>query len=247
MSGTATERQDGWRARIGVIVPNSNTMNETEFNRMAPDGVTVHFTRTTLHPHPAEDDFKTMLDDTARAAEILAQCKVDVIAFGCTSGSMACPSDRLLGTMKGSGKVPAVSVAGALLAAFKALGITRIAMATPYTDATNEHEKEFLEEHGITVVAMAGLQLNYALEGIQKISRVPPDQIYAHAKSVDRPDAQAVLICCTDFGSSPVVARLEKELGKPVITSNTATFWAALRAAGVKDPLPGYGRLLAEH
>jgi arylmalonate decarboxylase len=120
-------------------------------------------------------------------------------------------------------------------------------MATPYTNATNEHEKDFLERNGIAVVAMAGLQLNYALEGVQKISRVPPDQIYGHAKSVDRPDAEAVLICCTDFGATPVVERLEKELGKPVLTSNTATFWAALRAAGVKDKLAGYGRLLAEH
>ena len=247
MGEPAMDKQDGWRARVGVIVPTSNTMNEVEFNRMAPDGVTFHFTRTVLHKDPGADDFKVMLDDTARAAEILGQCKVDVIAFGCTSGSMACPSDRLLDTMTASGKVPAVSVAGALLAAFKALGVTRIGMATPYTDATNEHEKEYLEAHGITVVAMAGLQLNYGLEGIQKISRVAPDRIYAHAKSVDRPEAEAILICCTDFGSSVTVERLEKELGKPVVTSNTATFWAALRAAGIKDRVPGYGRLLTEH
>ncbi|MDA1326445.1 MAG: decarboxylase, partial [Proteobacteria bacterium] len=65
------------------------------------------------------------------------------------------------------------------------------------------------------------------------------------AKSADRADAKALLICCTDFGTADVVQTLEDELGKPVITSNTATFWAALRGAGIERPIKGYGRLFA--
>ncbi|MBM3485012.1 MAG: decarboxylase [Alphaproteobacteria bacterium] len=247
MQDGAADRNASWRARIGVIVPVSNTMNEVEFNRMAPSGVTVHCTREPLHKDPGADDFRAMLHDAARSAEALAACKVDVIAYGCTANSMACPADRLLGTMEKAGGTRSVTTAGAILAALKALGVRRIAMATPYTQATNDHEVEFLHEHGIEVVAHAGLGLNVDLAGIQKISRVPPEAVLTHARSVDRKEADALLICCTDFGALPVVDRLEKELGKPVITSNTATFWAALRTAGVKDKVPGCGRLLAEH
>ena len=246
MNQLANLKSNGWRARIGVVVPQSNTVNEAEFNRMKPAGVTFHFTRTPLAKNAAADDFATMFRDLDHAVGDLAQCPVDLVAYGCTSGSMACPADRLIGKMEDVAKVPALSTAGAILDALAALGVRRIAMATPYTDETNAHEKHFLEEHGLEVVAMAGLGLNTSLEGIQKISRVEPATIYAHAESVDCPEAEAILICCTDFGAIDAIGPLEEALGKPVISSNTATLWAALRATGITDPIEGYGRLLAQ-
>jgi len=90
---------------------------------------------------------------------------------------------------------------------------------------------------------MAGLQLSGQIE---KVSRVPPSEVYSHALSVDCPDAEAILICCTDFGTLDVIDSLEEKLGKPVISSNTASFWHSLRKAGVKDKIPGYGKLLID-
>jgi maleate cis-trans isomerase len=237
----------GHRRRIGVIVPPSNTVNEAEFSRMAPDGVTFHFTRSPLHEDPGHDDFKEMLDAVSDAVGDLTLANVDALAFGCTSDSMACPADRLIGTMEQkSGGKPSVSTAGGILKALEAFGINKVSMATPYIEATNEHEKHFLNDHGIEVVAMAGLGLNTGWEGIQKMSRVPPTEVFDHAKSVDRPDAQAILICCTDFNTLDVIEPLEAALGKPVISSNTASFWTSLRAAGIDDKIEGYGRLLRE-
>jgi maleate cis-trans isomerase len=247
MVNLAEAKPIGWRRRIGVIVPPSNTVNEAEFARLAPEGITFHFTRTPMHADPAHDDFKEMLGAVSHAVDDLSRANVDAVAFGCTADSMACPADRLIGTMQqASGGKPAISTAGAILAALEALGVKKISMATPYIEETNEHEKHFLEEHGLTVVAMAGLGLNTGLEGIKKMSRVPPAQVFEHAKSVDRPEAQAILICCTDFNTLDMIEPLEKELGKPVISSNTASFWAALRAAGIDDKVAGYGRLLRE-
>jgi len=234
-----------WSTRIGTIIPVSNTTNEVEFNRFKPNGVTVHFTRVPLDSNPAEDDFQAMLASANQAAVELAATGADVICYGCTSGSMACPADRLIGTMENSSAKPALSTAGAILDALKALGLKRIAMATPYLDSTNEKERGFIERHGFEVAAIKGLGLGGSLDKIQKISRIPPADVYAHAKSADRADAEALLICCTDFGTADVVQTLEDELGKPVITSNTATFWAALRRAGIEPPIKGYGRLLS--
>jgi maleate cis-trans isomerase len=76
---------------------------------------------------------------------------------------------------------------------------------------------------------------------------VPTEEVYAHAKAVDHADAEALLICCTDFNAIDVVEPLEAELGKPVVTSNTATLWAALRAVGIEDRLDKCGRLLRDH
>lgn len=241
---TEASRPANWRTRIGTIVPVSNTTNEVEFNRMKPDGVSVHFTRVPLESNPAEDDFKVMLEQAGRASTELAAAGADVVAYGCTSGSMACPSDRLLGAMQDASGKPALTTAGAILDALKALGTKRIAMATPYTDATNAKEKAFIERHGVEVADIKGLGLGGSLEKIQKISRISPSEIYEHAKSVDQPDCDALLICCTDFGSADVVQALEDELRKPVLTSNTATMWAALRQTGINTPVKGYGRLL---
>lgn len=239
------DRPASWRARIGTIIPVSNTTNEIEFNRMKPDGVTVHFTRVPLEKDPATDDFAEMLDRAARAAEELSAAGSDVIAYGCTSGSMACPSDRLLGAMEKTSGRPVLSTAQAILDALVSLDVRKIAMATPYIDSTNEKEKAFIERHGFEVTKIAGLGLGGTLEKIQKISRVPPVGAYAHARSVDSDDADALLICCTDFGTADILQPLEDELGKPVLSSNSAGFWAALRRCGVKDRIEGYGRLLS--
>lgn len=240
-----SDKPASWRARIGTVIPVSNTTNETEFNRLKPDGVTVHFTRVPLHPDPAADDFTTMLDDVEQAASELATAGADVIAYGCTSGSMVCPADRLIGRMEQAAGRPSLSTAGAILEALGALGVHRIAMATPYTDAVNQKERAFLERNGFEVCAIKGLGLGGSLEKIQKISRVAPADVYDHARSVDRPDAEAVLICCTDFGTADVLQALEDALGKPVLSSNSATFWAALRRAGIQDTIKGYGSLLS--
>ncbi|MDC0033541.1 aspartate/glutamate racemase family protein [Alphaproteobacteria bacterium] len=244
---TENAKSNDWNTRIGTIIPVSNTTNEVEFNRFKPDGVTVHFTRVPLDSNPATDDFESMLDAAYQAAKELTATGADVILYGCTSGSMACPSDRLLGTMEDASGKPALSTAGAILDALETLDVSRIAMATPYVDATNEKERHFIERHGFKVSAIKGLGLGGSLEKIQKISRVPAADAYAHAKSIDSVDAEAVLICCTDFGTADVVQSLENELGKPVITSNTASFWGALRRAGIQKPVTGYGRLLSNY
>jgi arylmalonate decarboxylase len=233
-----------WRARIGVIVPKSNTTNEVEFNRMKPDGVTVHFTRFALHTDPAKDGFKALLADTREGCEELKLCNVSTIAFGCTAASMACPPEKLIPAMQAVTPVPCTTTAQAIVDALRTVGAKRIAVATPYTDRMNQGIKAFIERNGVEVLAIKGLGLGETPETTGKLSRVPPKDVYAHVKSVDRKDAEAVLICCTDFGSLDVIEPLEAELGKPVISSNTATFRAALRGLGINDPLRGYGRVL---
>ena len=239
-------RPNGWRARIGVIVPPSNTVNETEFNRLRPEGVTFHFTRSPLHADPAADGFAAMMRDLDQACDDLARCAVDLVVYGCTSGSMACPADRLLGRLRKTSGVGAVSTAGAILAAFDALNVKRVAMATPYTEETNVHEAEFLEDHGIEIAAASGLGLNTTIENIQRISRIAPQAVFDHAHAVDRPEAEALLICCTDFNTVDVIAPLEEALNKPVVSSNTATLWASLRALGIDDGIGACGRLLRD-
>lgn len=242
-------RPYGRRAKLGLIVPPTNTVNEAEWARMAPEGVTIHATRMRLHADTQSPEGERQLyADIERATRDLAAASLDAIAYGCTAGSMVTPLAKLTDYMTGIAGIPCVATAPALVLACRALAVTRVALATPYHDALNEHERQFLAANGIDVVALKGLGIGAGgPHEYVRIARVPKAEVLAHARSVDRPEAQALMISCTDFATLEAVPELERALGKPVVTSNQATFWAALRAARIDDRLPSFGRLLQEH
>jgi len=236
----------GWRAKIGVIVPPTNTVNEAEWQLMAPVGVTIHTTRMPLHEDITSAAGKRALyDDVRRATHYLAQAGVDSIAYGCTAGSMVLPITALSDFMAEVSGVACVTTAAAIVDGLKALGISRIALATPYHDALNQHEKSFLASVGIDTLAMRGLGIGAGgPHEYPHIARTPPAEIHDHVVAADCDGAEAMVISCTDFPVLDMIAGLEDELAKPVVTSNQATFWAALRAAGIDDRFDRYGVLL---
>jgi len=232
----------GWRLRIGLLVPASNTTMESEFWRMAPEGVSVHVARMLLGKVNEEDLLK-MEAYVELAAKELATAGVDIIAFGCTTGSL----------IKGKGYdqaiaekitavtgIPGVTTSTAVLEALRALKIGRVAIVTPYIDELNRREAEFIEANGIRVTKIVGLGLLDNLEIGNQEYYVP----YKMAKSLRLDDCDGLFISCTNFRSIEVIEILEKEMDKPVISSNQATFAAVLKRGGVHlDSVKGYGSL----
>ena len=125
------------------------------------------------------------------------------------------------------------------LAALAALGCTRIAYGTPYSEATTEQGKRHLEAHGITVFSHG------ALASVRNIYEESEARAYAIARAVDRAVADAVFLSGTGMPIIGVLKTLEDDLGKPVIAAASAMMWHALRVAGVRHAQPGYGRLFA--
>lgn len=236
----------GWRGKIGLIVPSTNTVNEPEFWRMAPDGVSIHTARVLLKGKATEESYFKMADALSDAAEQLATAEVDVVAYGCTSGSIICPLPQLLDQMGSRTNTPATAAAGAVTTALRALKAKRVAVATPYVGFVNESERRFLVECGFEVTALLGLELGETQEERRGIGRVPPEQVYRMARAVDSDDADAIFISCTNLATIEVIAQIESDLGKPVVTSNQACFWACLRLMGLPARVAGYGRLLED-
>lgn len=238
-----------WRGKIGIIVPPTNTVNEAEWKIMAPTGVTIHASRMKLHlDSHSEAGKKQIYSDIDTAVADLAAAQVDCIAYGCTAGSMVLPVNALPGYMAARCSIPCVTTAASIVQALEHLNISRICIASPYHDALNEHEAQFFKSAGFETMHAAGLGLgaNGPVD-FPLIARTPVERIFEHALAADRPDAQALLIACTDFPALNIINRLEEKLGKPVITSNQATFWAALRAAQIPDRFENYGILLRDH
>lgn len=231
----------GVRGRIGLVVPSSNTTNEPEFRTWAPAGVSVHSARMPLEG-VNEEELVGMADGVESSIEALSTADVDVVTFGCTTGSLvkgAGYDEEIESLIEASAGVPGVATSSAIRQAFDAVDATALAIATPYTDAMNDKEVTFLEDNGYEVTGITGLGIEPNLE----IGRQDPSVAYRLGRRIDHPDADAVFISCTNFRTLEVIADLERDLGKPVISSNSATLWSTLGRVGVAVDDVDLGRL----
>lgn len=172
----------------------------------------------------------------------LADAGVDVIAFGCTSGSLirGLGHDKdIVSKIEKATNIPAVATAGAVVNALKSLNLSKISVATPYTAEINLLERKFLEQNGFTILKIKGLGLTDNLE----ISRQKPETVIQMAKLVDTSQSDGIFLSCTNLPTVEVIASLEKRLRKPVVSSNTATMWSMLKRIGYTYAVEGWGSL----
>ncbi len=125
-------------------------------------------------------------------------------------------------------------------AGLRALGASRIALLTPYPAGLHGMVAGHLQQNGFTLTDEKGL----GVDSDAGITSIPEQTITEAALSLDRDGAQAVFLSCTAFLTAHLVERLEQKLGLPVVTSNQALAWHALRLAGSKATLPNRGQLL---
>ena len=235
----------GLRARLGVILPSVNTVVEPWFNATVPVGVTVHTTRMLLEGVTAESLKRMDEQEGLPAALRLASCRPAAIAYGCTASSIVQGLDydrhlaQELSAKTGSRCVTAV---GAILDALRVLGVRRLAMASPYPDAIDAAEHAFFERAGFSIEGSANLGIADGFD----LASPTAEEIYSLAERALRGEPDAIVITCLNLNSQSVAASLEERTGLPVVTSTTATLWRLLRAAGIDDAVPGYGRLLDE-
>jgi len=242
----------GWRGRIGVIIPAVNTTFEPECYRLAPEGVSFHFARMPLGELSSEALLEMGKYAQEKGKEVAA-AGVDLIVFACTSGSFAAGKghdEKIMKELEEATGIPALTTSTAILKAFRTLGIRSIAISSPYSDELNARQKMFFEANGIKVTGIIGLGFvkkspvfPLTSRPVSHVGLQEPSVAYKLARMIDSPEAQAVLISCTNFRAIEIVEKLERDLGKPVITSVQATLWASLRHLSIREPLQGVGSL----
>jgi maleate isomerase len=239
---------------LAVVTPFDFALDR-EMWRWMPDGVTVHFNRVGYVTVPVGVELayavNSRLAVRQAALEVVATAPA-VVAYLCSSGSFVnglAGEQELREDLASAGFRQTVTTSGAMLDALEHLGVSRVAVATPYDAALAERLELFLGEAGVETVGSAHLGLPGG------IWQVPYDGVARLVLEADRPEAEAIFVSCTNLPSYDVIAPLEAHLGKPVLSANQVTMWAALRLMGelaigpgqlLLDPQQGEGRWMSE-
>ena len=208
-------------------------------HRHMPAGVVPHVTRILMRDRELDE----LLPEIRAATRLLAESKVEVTVLQCTGTSMSGGVEKeklVIREMAQLSGRPALSAASSLMAAFAALEARRLVFISETEQAGHDRKLAYLREAGFDILADKAV----GLPGSDYYCTMPPELWYDTALSLRRDAADAYFISCANIQSIDVIERLEQVLGKPVVTSNQAALWCALRTAGIGETVPGLGRLL---
>lgn len=226
---------------IGVVAPFDFALDR-ELWRWAPDDVSLYLTRLPFVPVPVTVEMASALSNqrnVRRATKAVLAPEPHVVAYACASGSFVHGrrgEQQLVRGILAAGAPSAATTSGALLESLGLLRARRISVVTPYIDSVTERLLAYLAEGGIEVVASVGLGL------LSHIWKVGYGEVVDAVTAVDRPEAEAVFVSCTNVPTYDIIAPLERLLGKPVLTANQVTMCAALARFGA--PAMGDGQRL---
>ena len=230
--------------RIGLLVPSSSSVQERDFCRVLPEDITLHVARMRLNNVEAESILR-IVQEIEIESQKLADADVDVIVFPASA-----PSSRngpgydqeLIKRISAASGKPATTASTALLEALRVLAVKRIVLGAPWSAPVNQTVAAFIEANRVEVLAQETLGFVRNLE----IGLLDPQTALDVGRRVNRPGADAVILACGNWSTFGIIDQLERDLGKPVLTTNQVSLWHALKIIGTRH-LDGPGVLLRHH
>lgn len=217
--------------RIGLIVPSSNTVMEPDFQRALAGVASIHTARMYLADPVTSDGERSMLERALPAARDLGTLEPDLVVFGCTSAGSLLGRDgdaRLRGEMAEEAGAPVVGIVSALGDSLREHGARSISVFTPYGDELNALVDKGLRDDGFDVRRLTGMGVRDNVA----VGRVDPEEIEREAAGALAPGSDALVVACTNFRALEVREAVERRLGVPVVTANSAALDAVRREAG---------------
>lgn len=235
----------GWRARVGHVAPSRGDTLVYEFYRMFPEGLMILNSTGTIR-QLVDADFDRQLQRIEEATQDLVENNCDVIIIGGSPlfTKMGYGSDIAMGKkLTERFGVPVAAGITGEMEALRAMNLKKVVVATPHEDELNQRMKRFLEASGFEVLKIEG----YGIRKNSQISDLPVHASYKIAKRLyeKAPEADGIFIPCPRWPTIDDVELLEREIGKPVVTSCQAYIWYALKLIHIKETITGLGRLMA--
>ena len=229
--------------RVGLITLASDFRIEKDFNNVIyGKEIDLYCNRIKCYNPLTNETLKKMADDIPNVTkEILPDQKLDCVAYGCTSGTIAAGYQSIfekVNLVKPNTKVttPITSALNAL----KALGINNLSIFTPYTDEINQSVINYFKiEGGIEILDLSYFDIASDLD----IGKVDPQHLFETLSKIDLSKSDALFVSCTALPVLSVINELEKKINKVVLSSNQTLIWDTLKKINYNNKVEGFGEL----
>ena len=238
--------KDNTNSKIGLVALSTDFSIEKDFNSVLSNlPINLFVNRLPFfNPLTHENLIKMTEKLTEVTKNILPNQTLDVVAYGCTSGTIAAGIDQIINKIQSA--KPNCKVITPITSAVKALkhlNLKKISVFTPYPQAINEKVINYFKNEGFAIQSFASFNLESDLD----IGKIDPKYLLEALTKMDTIDAEALFISCTALPALEIIQELENRIKKIVLSSNQALIWDSIRSVGYNSSIEGYGKLLRKN
>ena len=228
--------------RIGLITLGSDFRIEKDFNNVIYGrDVDLYVNRIHCYNPLTNETLAKMADDiTDVTKDILPDQKIDCVAYGCTSGTIAAGFDVIEKNVKlAKPQAKVTTPITSAIKALKAFNVSKISVFTPYTKSINDSVINYFNKENITVNGLTYFDIESDLD----IGKVDEEYLFEVLSKIDLEDSEALFVSCTALPVLSIIDKLEKKMNKVILSSNHTLIWESLKAIGYKNNIEGFGKL----
>jgi maleate isomerase len=229
--------------KIGLLTLSTDLTIERDFHSICQTLPMDIFVNRIHNENPlTKENLLKMYDQIESITEkILPGEKINTVAYGCTSGTIAIGEDRVKEKIQlAKPDCYVTTPITSAIKAFKKMNIKKIAVFTPYPESVNKTIFEYLDKKSINIISFNTFNLDLDVD----IARVDPKYLLETLTKLNVNEADALFISCTALPALEILDEVEKKINKPVFSSNQTLIWDTIRSVGYKSSIDGYGKLL---
>tara|TARA_Y100000590_G_scaffold222823_1_gene252138 strand:- start:21 stop:773 length:753 start_codon:yes stop_codon:yes gene_type:complete len=230
------------KPRIGVITLSTDFTIEQDFRKICHNvPVDIFFNRIPFYNPLNHKNYLKMIQHIPEISkEILPDQKIDVVAYGCTSGTIAIGAENVKKQIhKSKPEALVTTPITAALKAFKKMNLRNIAVLTPYPKEVNLTVFNYLKQNNIEVDSFSSFNLNYDSE----IAKVSLESLMNQIAKINLSNVDGLFVSCTALKIVDILDKVEKEFGTNVVSSNQAMIWDCIKLLKIDSSIIGYGNL----
>jgi len=228
--------------KIGLLVLSTDLTIENDFQSICRELPIDIFVNRIHNENPlSKENLLKMYDQMESVTEkILPGEKINTVAYGCTSGTIAIGEDRVKEKIQlAKPDCYVTTPITSAIKAFRKMNVKKIALFTPYPESVNKTIYEFFTKKGIQVMSFSTFNLDLDSD----FARVDPIYLSKILSEIDTNDVDALFISCTALPALQIIENVEKKINKIVFSSNQTLIWDTIRSVGYKSSIEGYGKL----
>jgi len=228
--------------RIGLITLGSDFRIEKDFNNVIYGrDIDLYVNRIHCYNPLTNKTLAKMADDiTDVTKDILPDQKIDCVAYGCTSGTIAAGYDVIEKNVKlAKPEAKVTTPITSAIKALKAFNINKVSVFTPYTKSINDSVINYFNKENIAVNGLTYFDIESDLD----IGKVDEEYLFEVLSKINLEDSEALFVSCTALPVLSIIDKLEKKMNKVILSSNQTLIWESLNAIGYKNSIEGFGKL----